>query len=183
MNKYALLILIPFLALLFFGCAKTQTIQEKATNKHQAKELSITSPVFAEMDRLDKKYSCDGDNVNPELRISGYPPQTKTLVILVDDPDAKNKPFTHWVVFNIEPTGRILENSVPGKQGRNDYNKNRYDGPCPPEGEHRYRFKVYALDISLDLPGTATSIDVEKAMDGHIFAKGELTARYRRQQN
>jgi Raf kinase inhibitor-like YbhB/YbcL family protein len=143
--------------------------------------LNVKSPVFENNKPIPSKYSCDGDEVNPPLTIEGIPPATKTLALVVDDPDAPRGTFDHWIVWNIPPEGKIAENSVPGTQGLNSGGQQGYIGMCPPLGTHRYFFKVYALDAKLDLKPNAThKKDLEKAMQGHILAKGEIIGLYRR---
>jgi len=144
------------------------------------KELTITSPAFGNNKPIPSKYTCDGDNVNPTLNIEGTPEETKSLVLIVDDPDAPMGTWDHWIVWNIPPTNKIEENSVPGTEGLNDFRKHSYGGPCPPSGKHRYFFKVYALDTKLDLDPNSRKKDVEKAMKDHILAKGELVGLYSR---
>jgi len=144
------------------------------------KELRITSPAFENKGSIPSKYTCDGRNVNPPLRIEDMPKETQSLVLIVDDPDAPAGTFDHWIVWNIPPTERIEENSVPGTEGLNDLRKHSYGGPCPPSGTHRYFFKVYALDTKLSLNPNSRKRDLEKAMTGHILAKGELIGLYRR---
>jgi Raf kinase inhibitor-like YbhB/YbcL family protein len=141
----------------------------------------VKSPVFENGKHIPVKYTCDGANVNPPLTIDGVPEETKTLVLIVDDPDAPMGVFDHWVVWNIPPTTRkIEENTVPGTEGMSSYRKHAYGGPCPPYGTHRYFFKVYALDARLDLKLDSTKRDVEKAMKGNILAEGELVGLYSR---
>jgi len=144
------------------------------------KELTITSPAFGNNKLIPSKYTCDGDDVNPTLNIEGIPEETKTLVLIVDDPDAPMGTWDHWIVWNIPPTNKIEENSVPGAEGLNDFRKHSYGGPSPPSGTHRYFFKVYALDTKLDLDPNSRKKDVEKAMKDHILAKGELVGLYSR---
>ena len=144
------------------------------------KELSVSSSAFENNKLIPAKYTCDGANVNPPLTIEGVPDGAKSLVLIVDDPDAPMGTFDHWVVWNIPPTSKIEENAVPGTEGVNDYRKRSYGGPCPPSGTHRYFFKVYALDTKLDLSPNSRRKDVEKAMQGHVLAKGELIGLYRR---
>jgi Raf kinase inhibitor-like YbhB/YbcL family protein len=144
------------------------------------KELSVSSPAFENNKLIPSKYTCDGDNVNPPLTIEGVPDGTKSLVLIVDDPDAPMGTWDHWIVWNIPPTSKIEENTVPGTEGVNDSRKHSYGGPCPPSGTHRYFFKVYALDTKLDLNPNSRKKDVEKAMQGHMLAKGELIGLYRR---
>ena len=144
------------------------------------KELVITSPAFENNELIPSKYTCDGTDVNPPLTIANIPETTKTLILIVEDPDAPSGLWIHWVAWNIPPTPSIKEDSVPGTEGLNTNRKHAYHGPCPPSGTHRYFFKVYALDIKLDLGKNSGKKDVEKAMQGHILAKGELMGLYRR---
>jgi Raf kinase inhibitor-like YbhB/YbcL family protein len=144
-------------------------------------DLLIKSPAFEQGKLIPKKYTCDGQDVNPPLTIEGVPKEAKTLVLAVDDPDAPSGTWDHWIVWNIPAsTGKIAENSVPGKEGRNSFGKQGYGGPCPPGGTHRYFFKVYAIDTELNLGSGSRKKDAEKAMQGHILAKGELMGLYRR---
>lgn len=141
-------------------------------------KLIVASPAFENSTRIPEKYTCDGDDVNPPLNIGGLPKGTKSLVLIVDDPDAPMGTWDHWVVWNIPPTEKIEENSVPGTEGLNDFRRHSYGGPCPPSGTHRYFFKVYALDIMLDLDPGSRKGDVERAMEGHILAIGEIIGLY-----
>jgi len=118
--------------------------------------------------------------VNPPLKIKDVPKGTESLVLIVDDPDAPMGTWDHWIVWNIPPTEAIDEDSVPGIEGMNDFNRHSYGGPCPPSGTHRYFFKVYALDTSLHLDSNARKEDVERAMEAHILAEGEIVGRYSR---
>ena len=144
------------------------------------KKLSVESHAFENNKLIPAKYTCDGDDVNPPLIIEGIPEEAKTLALIVDDPDAPMGTWDHWIVWNIPPTGKIEENTVPGTEGMNTARKHSYGGPCPPYGTHRYFFKVYALDTKLTLNPDSKKKDVEKAMESHILAKGELVGLYRR---
>ena len=145
------------------------------------RRLLVKSAAFGNNERIPVKYTCDGADVNPPVTIDGVPEEAKTLVLIVDDPDAMGT-FTHWVVWNIPATTRrIEENTTPGKEGISSYGKHSYGGPCPPSGTHRYFFKVYALDTELDLKLSSTKRDVAKAMEGHVLAEGELLGLYSRQ--
>src|SRR5437660_2058110 len=144
-------------------------------------KMKITSPAFQEGGTILEKFSKNGQNVNPELRIEGAPAEAKSLALIVDDPDAPVGLFTHWLVWNVDPkTTEIAENSVPkgGLQGTNDFPGQRYDGPQPPSGTHRYYFKIFALDQMLDLKPDAKRRDVDAAMKGQVNAQGELMGRY-----
>ncbi len=144
------------------------------------KELTITSPAFENNGSIPRKYTCDGDDVNPALKVKDIPQGAQTLVLIVDDPDAPMGTWDHWIVWNIPPTGTIKESSVPGIEGLNDFNKHSYGGPCPPSGTHRYFFKVYALDAELELDPNSRKEDVESAMEGHILGKGQIVGLYSR---
>jgi len=143
----------------------------------QKLDMIIKSPAFDNNAKIPVKFTCNGIGVNPELDISGIPAGTKTLALIVEDPDAPHGTFVHWVVWNIPP-GNIAENSVPGIEGVNSANKKGYFPPCPPSGSHRYVFKVYALDVSLDLSPGAAKADLEKAMKWHVLAEGHLIGIY-----
>lgn len=145
------------------------------------KELTVKSPSFQHNTPIPKKYSCDGEDINPPLTIEGVPKESKSLSLIVGDPDAPGGTFDHWVVWNISPsTTKIAENSVPGTEGLNGARKPGYTGPCPPSGTHRYFFKVYALDMELKLGAKTTKRDLEKAMQNHVIGKGELIGTYHR---
>lgn len=143
------------------------------------KTLGVSSPAFVHRNYIPVKYTCDGDNINPPLLIKNLPIATKSLVVIVDDPDAPVRTWSHWVVWNIPPVKKIKENSVPGIEGISDFREHAYKGPCPPSGLHYYHFKVYALDALLDLNSSATKQDVEKKMAAHILGFGEIIGLYK----
>lgn len=146
-------------------------------------ELTITSAAFADGEKIPPRYTADGSNVNPPLSISGLPEGTRSLALIVDDPDAPMGTWDHWIVFNIAPdTTEIAENSVPAGavQGRNSWGRSDYGGPSPPSGTHRYFFKLYALDAELTLPPGAKKNRLMAAMKGHILADTELMGLYSR---
>lgn len=149
--------------------------------------MQLASSAFKNKDKIPSKYTCDGKNVSPELTITGVPPDAESLVLIMDDPDVpesvrKDRMWDHWVVFNIPPgTTHIPENSQPpGIPGRNTGGSLHYQGPCPPDREHRYFFKLFALDTMLPLEKGATKSQVEEAMEGHVLAHTELMGRYER---
>jgi Raf kinase inhibitor-like YbhB/YbcL family protein len=145
------------------------------------KNLVVKSPAFENNQLIPVKYTCDGDDVNPPLTIDGVPEGTKSLLLIVDDPDAPSGIWNHWLVWNIPPeTRKIEENTAPGTEGMSTSRKHDYGGPCPPYGTHRYFFKVYALDTKLGLTANSTKKDVKNAMEGHMLAEGELMGLYRR---
>ncbi len=145
-------------------------------------KMKITSSAFQEGGNIPSKFSCDGGNTSPPLQISNVPPEAKSLVLIVDDPDAPSGLFTHWAVWNISPqTSTVAEGSTPkGVQGTNDFGRSGYGGPCPPSGMHRYYFKIFALDRELDLPFGAKRSQLDAALKGHAIAQGELMGRYSR---
>jgi Raf kinase inhibitor-like YbhB/YbcL family protein len=139
--------------------------------------MKITSSAFKEGGIIPSLYTCEGKNIPPPLTFAEIPPQAKSLVLIMDDPDVPTylRPdgmYDHWIVFNIPP------NSQTGTMGKNTAGQNKYTGPCPPDREHRYFFKLYALDKMLSLSAGATKKEVEKAMEGHILAQAQLMARY-----
>jgi hypothetical protein len=145
-------------------------------------KMKITSSAFQEGGNIPSKFSCDGANTSPPLQIADVPSEAKSLVLIVDDPDAPSGLFTHWVAWNISPqTSTIAEGSTPkGVQGTSDFGKPGYGGPCPPSGTHRYYFKIFALDRELDLRSGAKRGQLDAAMKGHVIAQGELMGRYSR---
>ncbi|MEX0748842.1 MAG: YbhB/YbcL family Raf kinase inhibitor-like protein [Candidatus Saccharimonadales bacterium] len=151
--------------------------------------MKLSSPVFNDGETIDKLYTCEGSNHNPPLQISDAPTEAQSLVLICDDPDAATDPngpghtFDHWVVWNIPPTTtEIAEGSVPpfAVQGLNGRGEKAYTGPCPPTGEHRYFFRLYALDSKLDLPEDADKEDVEDALSGHVLTRTELVGTYQK---
>lgn len=146
-------------------------------------KMNLSSTEFKNKEFIPIKYTCDGQDINPPLEISGVPEKAESLALIVDDPDAPNGDWVHWVLWNIPPdTLKIKESSVPqgAIEGTNDFNHTRYGGPCPPKGTHHYYFKLYALDTVLDLDSSKTKKDLLKAVEGHIIAQAELVGLYQR---
>jgi Raf kinase inhibitor-like YbhB/YbcL family protein len=143
--------------------------------------LTVTSPAFGANSMIPIKYTCEGTSVSPALHVGEFPAQTKSLAIIVHDPDA-GRPggFTHWVAFNIDPAADIPEGFKGGVQAMNGAQKPGYMGPCPPTGTHHYHFMVYALDTRLDITAQAGKAELEKAMEGHILAQGDLIGLYKK---
>lgn len=129
---------------------------------------------------IPAKYTCVGENISPALSIEGIPEGTQSLALIMDDPDAPNGDFVHWVMWNIPVNSAIPENFAPGEQGLNGKKENKYTGPCPPSGTHHYHFKVYALNSKLDLPADTDKAGLLKGMEGHILTSGELVALFRK---
>ena len=145
--------------------------------------MKLSSPAFENNQYIPAKYTCDGGNVNPPLSITGTPEETKSIVLIVDDPDATNGDWVHWTVFNIAPNAKeIKENYAPAGsiEGKTNFRDPGYGGPCPPSGIHHYQFKLYALDAVLNLDATAGKKDIEKAMFGRVLAQDLLVGLYER---
>lgn len=152
--------------------------------------MKITSPVFKEGKPIPPKYTCDGADISPPLAWSEIPAGTQSLALISDDPDAPRGTWVHWVLYNLPahlfglpeniPNDKTLALANGGAQGKNDFQKIGYGGPCPPKGTHRYYFKLYALDSSLALPSGATQRQVLEAMKGHVLAEAELMGTYAR---
>ena len=153
--------------------------------------LKVTSSAFQQGGSIPSQYTCEGKDISPPLAWAGLPNNAKSVAMIVDDPDAPDpaKPqrvYVHWVVYNIPPqTTSLAENAsktqmpAGAEQGKNDWGKPEYGGPCPPIGRHRYFFKLYALDTTLNL-SSAKKADVENAMKGHILAQAELMGTYQK---
>ncbi len=143
--------------------------------------MQIYSDVFEENQHIPRKYTCDGDEINPPLRITNVPGETQSLVLIVDDPDVPGGVFTHWLVWNISgDTNHIEEDSVPegSLEGLNDGGEVGYFPPCPPEGTHRYFFRIYAIDKMLDIEVGAERNKLEQLIDDHIIDQAELIGLY-----
>ncbi len=176
-------ILIIMLLITASGCIAQNTEVIKV------KSIRISSPAFADGERIPAKYTCEGENVSPELSWEDLPAETKSIALISDDPDAPGGTFVHWVLYNIPPEKRGLPEGVPKKdtladgsiQGMTNFGRPGYGGPCPPPGRpHRYFFKLYALDKKLELTAGASKSDVERTMEGHMLGKGELMGLYER---
>ena len=176
----------------FTPAGDTGSITNQATTPMATSTLSLTSTAFENGGLIPAKYTCDEDRMlSPQLSIAGVPAEAKSLVLIMDDPDVPKelKPdgvFDHWVLFNIPPTTtEIPEGGSAGIVGANGAGKNAYTGPCPPPqyepSEHRYFFKLYALDTELTLQAGASKEEVEKAMQGHVVGEVQLMGRYKRQ--
>jgi Raf kinase inhibitor-like YbhB/YbcL family protein len=194
------------LLVLFSGCISDQSGttagDESPTNKETPseqwtqkegeailKQISISSDAFENGGSLPVDYTRDGDDCSPALSWEGLPEGTRSIALIVDDPDAPGKTWVHWVIYNIPasrnglPSGVAKNNTLDdgSLQGMNDFGKIGYGGPCPPAGKpHRYVFKVYALDTTLSLKSGAAKAQLEAAMSGHILAQGELIGKYGR---
>ena len=184
------------------GCAKKepaaakepaaeQTHASAGSQESTMMAIEIESSAFMQGATIPEMYTCDGKDVSPPIKWGEGPGNVRAWALIVDDPDAPSKTWVHWVLFNIPGSTRSLSASVPttgdlpegGRQGKNDFGKPGYGGPCPPVGKpHRYFFRLYALDGPLDLPAGATRDQVDRAMEGHVLGRGELLGTYARRQ-
>jgi len=142
--------------------------------------MKITSPEFENGGFIPKKFTCEGQDFNPALIIEGLPEDTKSLALIMDDPDAPMGTWVHWVVFDMPVVSRIEEDSIPGKLGITNSGRRDYHGPCPPSGTHHYFFKIYALDTVLNLNEGISKGALEKAMQPHILDKAQIIGLYKR---
>ncbi len=154
------------------------SVPTKPAKPQYSEKIKLTSSAFENEGVIPVKYTCSGDDVNPPLTIDNLPQDTKSVVLILEDPDAPYKTWTHWIVFNIDIRQKeIPANTVPwnSKLGTNDFGADDYRGPCPPVGKHKYVFRAYALDKVLDLGSGAKREEVEKEMSGHVLDTGVLS--------
>lgn len=171
-----------------FAIALTVLVITAGAAAQKGAPMKLESTAFQPGQPIPAKYTCQGEDVSPALAWSDVPQRTKSLALIADDPDAPAGAWVHWVLFNLPATAQSLPEGVPKQdraagavQGRNDFGKTGYGGPCPPPGKpHRYFFKLYALDSPLDLKAGATKKDVERAMQGHVAGQAELMGTYKR---
>jgi Raf kinase inhibitor-like YbhB/YbcL family protein len=182
---------LPFVLVLAFAffvaaCGKPPIEPRYAPGVTHAGTITVTARSFSDGTRIPVDHTCDGNDVPPELVVSSPPEGTKSLVILVEDPDASSGVFTHMIAFNVSPEMRKLPSApdlaAAGEDARfglNDFGGVRYQGPCPPKGEaHRYRFRVIALDTMLKLSEGASRSQLDQAMDTHILGEGSLMGHF-----
>jgi Raf kinase inhibitor-like YbhB/YbcL family protein len=152
-------------------------------------QLALRSSAFADGAAIPARFTCEGDNVSPPLAWDAPPEGTKSLALVVDDPDAPDpaapkRTWVHWVVYDLPPSARELAagGGLPdgARRGKSDFGEGRYRGPCPPIGRHRYFFKLYALDTELGDRGSLTKAELEKAIEGHVLARAELVGTYQK---
>ena len=145
--------------------------------------LQLTSPAWADGGVIPQTYTCDGEDMSPPLEINNVPAGAKSLALVVDDPDAPSGSFIHWLVWNIKPSSKsLMEGKIPAEAsaGSSSFGRVGYGGPCPPEGEHNYIFKLLALDTELDLSVSTTIKEFNQAIAGHVLEEATLTGTYRR---
>lgn len=194
MSKKISIIIILVIVLLFGAVwywysareAYAPTEMQEGRNQSTLTRMQITSNAFSEGERIPAEYTCEGENTNPELRIDGIPDGAKSLALIVDDPDAPGRTFTHWLMWNIAPDVRVIERgTVPDGvvQGENDAGEIGYMGPCPPEGHgtHRYFFTLYALDDTPDLGADASKEELEARIEAHKINEAQMMGVYERE--
>ena len=154
--------------------------------------LSISSPDFSHEGALPARFTCEGDDVSPALQWRGVPTGARSLALIADDPDAPDpaaprRTWVHWVLYNLPATGDGLPTAIPPRQlpgqtlqGKNDWGRTGYGGPCPPIGRHRYYFKLYALDVMLPDLHLPTKAQLLAAMDGHVLAEAQVMGTYKK---
>ena len=189
--------LIPVIFIFAFfiiGCAQVKNNEIETTEigndenlVDEVANMKLTSSAFKHNGKIPSEYTCDGDDISPELHIADVPKNAKSLALIMDDPDVpKNlRPsglWIHWVAWNIPANTKTIPKAAEpeGVGGNSDFKRTGYGGPCPPVREHRYFFKLYALDTELDLPEGSTKAELEKAMQRHIIEKTELIGLYKR---
>jgi Raf kinase inhibitor-like YbhB/YbcL family protein len=154
--------------------------------------MRLLSPAMQHEGKFPKRYTCEGENISPELSWDGAPKETRAFVLILHDPDAERRNgFTHWLLYDIPPNVNRLRENIPkegrladaGLQGRNDSGQLGYTGPCPPSGKHRYFARLYALRKKLDLPDGATAAEVEGSLEGKVIEQTELMATYEKGQS
>lgn len=196
MNRTALILAVAgFTAVACCNCSKA-TSEEPAQPGARGvgasqgiSPLTVTSAAFAEGGMLPTRFTCEGEEVSPPLTWSDPPAGTKSFALVIEDPDApdpnspKRKTFVHWIVYDLSPSTRALPEGAKkapagARDGENDSGRVGYRGPCPPSGQHRYVFNVYALDIALPDLNKPHAADLDRAMSGHVIAQGRLVGKY-----
>ncbi|MBD2596501.1 YbhB/YbcL family Raf kinase inhibitor-like protein [Nostoc spongiaeforme FACHB-130] len=181
--------IVGLLGLTMISCShpsNSKIIASDCNQSHQEiKSMKLASTAFTANAFIPTKYTCDGNDISPPLTWNDVPKDAQSIALIVDDPDAPGETFVHWVVYDLPATvsqvpEKIASQDLPGIQGKNDFGKLGYGGPCPPNGTHRYFFKLYALDKKLGLITGATKEQVLNAMKGHVLAEAELIGKYSR---
>ncbi|ALF52098.1 phosphatidylethanolamine-binding protein [Nostoc piscinale CENA21] len=182
--------IVGLLGLTMISCSHPSNNKIVASDRNQShqevKSMKLASTAFNANAFIPAKYTCDGNDISPPLAWEDVPKDTQSIALIVDDPDAPGGTFVHWVFYDLpatvsQLTEKITSQNLPGIQGKNDFGKLGYGGPCPPNGTHRYFFKLYALDKKLGLAPGATKEQVLTAMKGHVLAEAELIGKYSRE--
>ena len=186
-NKIVIIVMVVMIAII--GCSNqsgnisdTNKLKENISGNSEVISMRLTSTAFENNGLIPSEFTCDGDDLSVPLSIRAVPANAKSLALIMDDPDAPVGTFVHWVIWNLPPeTKDIMKGNAPsGLQGRTDFGKTGYGGPCPPSGTHRYFFKLYALDTILNLKDGSSKKEIEMAMEGHIIERAELVGKYKR---
>jgi len=183
MRKTILLLIILAVVIAAAGFVYSNLRKGKINYGEFKNMIKVSSSAFGQGEMIPQKFTCDGQNINPEILIDGAPENAKSLALIMDDPDSPSGNFVHWLVWNIKPNTKIInENSAPESavSGKNSAGKDQYIGPCPGSGTHRYIFRIFALDEIINLPQGASRQELEGAMQNHILDAGELMGRYQR---
>ncbi len=181
-KNWLVLVVVVLVVILFFKVLITKNKAVDIKNINEQSYMKIESDVFPNDGMIPVQYTCYGDKTQIPLKISGVPQNAKSLGLIVDDPDAPNGDFVHWVVWNIEPETSIIENNnLPGAvEGNTSLNKPGWVPPCPPSGTHHYNFKLYALDTLLSIPKSSNKVDFIQATKGHVIDYKVLIGLYGR---
>lgn len=187
MNKISFFVIFFCLVMLglgiYYGQNFLHSSKVKEFNQTQITSMQLTSSAFKHEQSIPSQYTCDGEDINPPLTVTEVPEEAESLVLIVSDPDAPNKTWIHWTMWNINPDQQKIEqDSVPQGvvEGQTDFGQSGYGGPCPPSGSHRYFFKIYVLDQELNLAPGVNKEQLEEAMTGHIIDKAILMGTYSR---
>lgn len=174
--------ILIFMLIFIMSCSGQNKIIQNTEQPQEVSYMKLSSSAFVDKGAIPKEFTCDDEDLSPPLVISDVPKNAKSLALIMDDPDAPIGTFVHWVVWNIPPeTREIRKGTEPvGIQGRTDFGKNGYGGPCPPSGTHRYFFKLYALDTILNLKQGSTKKELENTMNKYIIEDTQLVGNYRR---
>lgn len=180
--------ILKFITIIFLIFIEVIFPQQKQKEQRKMTTIKLESTAFKESEIIPFQYTCDGKNISPPLQWSGIPENAKSIALIVDDPDAPMGDWVHWIIYNIPPAIYHLEENIlhdkklknGAFQGINDFRKNGYGGPCPPSGTHRYYFKIYALDLTLEENPNMTKKMLLDKMKGHILAEGQLMGKYKR---
>ena len=187
-SRLILLLILTYLSMCSAGSSQPAGSNISSPQK-EASMFQLKSNAFQAEGSIPSRFTCEAENISPELSWSGAPEGTRTFALILHDPDALHRGgYTHWVLFNLPATLNQIPENVPknstfpggGVQGKNDDGKSGYTGPCPPSGSHRYYFHLYAVDRQLDLGENTTKAELEKALKGHVVGQTELMGRYKK---
>ena len=187
--QFRLLLLLLAATALFIACGSDPTTPTPGPLERGIAAMEVTSPAFHDGEAIPTEYTCEGEDISPPINVGAVPPQTRSLALIMDDPDATSGTFVHWLAFNLDPGRHELKEGLgregneidEGRHGVNGFGRHAYGGPCPPPGEtHTYRFMLYALDRALDLEAGATVTELLTAMRGQVLGLGILEGTYAR---